>query len=298
MSAQYLQQFIEYKRVDHHASPLTLAAYRQDLCALAQWAAGRPVEGLGKADLRTFVSDMQARGLADTTLRRRWSAIKQYFGFLLDEVEVEGLTRVPTRGFKFSCSNKEESFHLEPEQRRQLFAHLEAGAATPIGKLDLALFGVLYFAGLRVTEGVSRTFTDLSEEVGQRRLHVLGKRNKVRDVVLHPQAVEWLEAWLAVRPDVEGESHLFLHPSRRRVVSRKLAWRRLKQAMRKAGLDEETVKRTSPHTLRHTRATDLLNAGVDLLVIRTFLGHSDVKTTQIYAHVTDPAVDAAVLGVD
>lgn len=298
MPPQFLQEFIEFKRIDHRCSPLTVEAYQRDLHALAQWASGRPVEGLGKADLRTYVSDMQARGMADTTLRRRWSAIKQYFGFLLDEVEVEGLTRVPMRGFKFAYSNKEESFHLEPEQRRQLFAHLEAGAAIPIGKLDLALFGLLYFAGLRVTEGVSRTFADLSEEGGQRRLHVLGKRSKVRDVVLHPQAVAWLEAWLAVRPDVVGESHLFLHPSRRRVVSRKLAWRRLKQVMRKAGLDEEIVERTSPHTLRHTRATDLLNARVDLLIIRTFLGHSDVKTTQIYAHVTDPAVDAAVLGVD
>jgi site-specific recombinase XerD len=298
MSPQFIEQFLAFKQIDHGATSLTLDAYRQDLHALADWASGRPVESLGKADLRTFVADMQARGLADATLRRRWSAFRQYFAFLIDEAELEDLARTPTRGFKFSRADYEEAFHLEPEQRRQLFEHLEQKANTPIGKLDLALFGLLYFAGLRVTEGVSRTFADLSEESGQRRLHVLGKRNKVRSVVLHPQAVEWLEAWLAVRPQVEGEPHLFLHPSRRRVVSRKLAWRRLKQSMRKAGLGEEAVQRTSPHTLRHTRATDLLNAGVDLLVIRTFLGHSDVKTTQIYAHVTDPAVDAAVLGVD
>jgi len=298
MLPRFLQEFIDYKRIDHRASPLTLEAYGRDLAALAQWASDRPVEDLGKADLRSYVADMQARGIANATLRRRWSAFRQYYDFVRDEGLVEDLVSAPTRGFKFSQADEEESFHLEPEQRWRLFEHLEECAGTPIGKLDLALFGVIYYGGLRVTEGVSRTFDDLYDENGHRRLHVLGKRNKVRNVVLHPKAMEWLEAWLEVRPDVEGDPHLFIHPSRRTVVSRKLAWRRLKKAMRDAGLDEEVIRRSSLHTLRHTRATDLLNGEVDLMIICSFLGHADVRTTQIYTHVTDPAVDAAVLGVD
>ena len=298
MLPRFLHEFIDFKRIDHRSSPLTLDAYRRDLHSLAKWASDRPVETLEKGDLRQFVSDMQGQGLADATLRRRWSSFRQYYSFIRDEGLVEDLVSTPTRGFKFTKTDEVESFHLEPEQRQQLFGHLEQRVDTPIGKMDRALFGLLYFAALRVTEGVSRTFEDIYEEGGHRRLHVLGKRSKVRDVVLHPKAVEWLEAWLEVRPAVEADPHLFIHPSRRRPVSRNLAWRRLKNAMQDAGLGEDAVQRTSPHTLRHTRATDLMNAGVDLILICSFLGHSDVKTTQIYTHVTDPAVDAAVLGVD
>ena len=297
---EFVEEFLEFKKIDHRCSPLTLDAYRRDLYALGQVFPEHVVETLTKADLRHYVADMQEKGAADATIRRRWSALTQYFSYLIDEAKVAELTSVPTRGFKFPISSREEAFHLVPEQRRQLFEFLELRAERDaMGTLDLALYGLLYYAGLRVTEGVSRTFADLYEEDGHRRLHVLGKRNKEREVVLHPMAVEWLDAWLSVRPDVAQEpNYLFVHPSRRQVVSRKLAWRRLKQKMREAGLDEDTVQRTSPHTLRHTRASDIRREGYDMLVIQRFLGHASVRTTEIYTHVQDAEVDNAVLGVD
>lgn len=289
--------FLDFKRIDHRCSPLTLAAYQNDLEALAEWGRGHRISlaKLTKVDMRRFVSEMQKQGLADTTIRRRWSTWSQFFAYLIDEVELDDLKRSPTRGFRFPVTDTREAFHLQPEQRKQLFRHLENKATNALGKLDLALFGLLYYAGLRVSEGISRTFDDVQE--GGNRLIVVGKRNKKRVVAIHPTARLWLEEWLAVRPVVE-DRHLFIHPSRKKPMSRRLAGRRLKKALAAAGLGEEIVKRTSPHTLRHTRATDLRRAGYDLLVIRRFLGHAFVKTTEIYTHVDDPEVDEAVLKVD
>jgi len=162
---------------------------------------------------------------------------------------------------------------------------------------------LLYFAALRVSEGVSRTYNDLYEEGGHRRLHVIGKRSKEREVVLHPQAISWLEAWLEVRPDIVlNPDYLFLHPSRETVVSRKLVWSRLKKAVHDAGFDKEIVNQVSPHTMRHSRASDLKRADYPPPVIQRLLGHSSVQTTEIYLHPdekkVDKEVDDAVLGVD
>lgn len=295
---RFIGEFLEFKQIDHQCSSLTLAAYTHDLHALAQWCSSQAVEIPTKADMRRFVADMKTTGLADSTVKRRWSAYNQFFNYLIDEELVEELTRSPTRGFKHTINDREESFHLEPEQRKQFFEYLEKNAKKVIGKLDLALFGLLYYAGLRVTEGVTRTFQDLHEDSGHWRLHVLGKRNKERDVVVHPTAFKWLDEWLKARPDIKDSSYLFIHPSHKKVVSRRLVGRRLKKVLRQAGLDEETVKRTSPHSLRHSRASDLSREGYRSSLIQRFLGHSHLRTTGIYIHVADPEVDAAVLGVD
>jgi site-specific recombinase XerD len=296
----FINDFLEFKKIDHHCSPLTIDAYRRDLHALQRWW-GHPLETLSKADMRRYVADMEVKGMSDATIKRQWSTFTQFFAYLIDEAEIDGLARSPTRGFKFPINDREESFHLEPEQRKQLFDYLiEESVKSSIGKLDLSLFGLLYYAGLRVSEGVTRTFEDMyTDENGHPRLHIIGKRNKERVVVIHPTALKWLQDWFDARPQIVlNPDYLFIHPARKQVISRKLAWRRLKTAMQNAGLDEETIKQTSPHTLRHTRATDLRKGGYDLLVIRRFLGHSSVRTTEIYTHIEDPEVDKAVLGVN
>lgn len=293
----FIKDFLCYKKIDHQASVLSLDAYYRDLRTLVSFAGGQPLEKLTRADLRRYVVAMRAKGLADTTIRRQWSTFSQFFTFLMDEVEDAGVKKSPTKGFKFSNSEKQESFHLEIEERKQLFTHLQTSATTPKGKLDCALFGLLYYCGLRVTEGVTRRLCDIREdEHGHFRLDVVGKRNKRRTVVIHPTAYSWLTDWLHIRPDTSDL--VFIHPSTKNPVSRKLAWERLKGAMKKAGLSEDVVKKTGPHTLRHSRASDLHNAGYDLIVVRDFLGHSQIQTTGIYIHKTSPQVDSAVLGVD
>ena len=296
---KFTEEFLEFKRIDHRSSPLTLDAYRRDLRALMQWCSGQALETLTKADIRKYVADMKEKGFADTTIRRQGSTFNQFFTFLIDEAKVDGLNRSPIRGFKFPITNQEEANHLEPEQRKQLFDYLERNTKDGMGKLLLALFGLLYYAGLRVTEGVTRTFEDIFEDGGHQRLHILGKRNKERTAIIHSTAMKWLSIWLNVRPEIElNPNYLFIHPSRKTPISRKFVWRHLKGALHKAGLDEETVLRTSPHSLRHTRASDLRRAGYDMLIIKRFLGHASVRTTEIYTHIEDPEVDAAILGVD
>jgi|ETNmetMinimDraft_2_1059921.scaffolds.fasta_scaffold83167_2 site-specific recombinase XerD len=106
--------FLEFKLIDHRCSPLTLSAYKQDLHALEQWCSIQALENPTKADMRRFVADMKKKGLADSTVKRRWSAYNQFFDYLIDEEKVEGLTRSPTRGFKHPIIDQEEAFHLEP----------------------------------------------------------------------------------------------------------------------------------------------------------------------------------------
>lgn len=292
-----IELFLAYKETVHYSSPLTIKAYRQDLHALEKWFCGHPLEALGKVEYRRYITEMRERGVADMTRRRRHSTCGQFYDFLINELEMKEIEKNPVKGLKVPVEGKEESYHLPLEYRRQLLGYLEGKATSPKGKMDLAFYGMLYYGALRVTEGVSRRLADIIKgEDGHYRLNVLGKRNKRRVVIIHPTAFHWLSGWLDARENISD--FIFIHPTKKRVISRQLAWDRLKRIMRNAGFPEEIMEKTGNHTLRHTRASDLSNAGVDMKIIQDFLGHSSVAVTALYVHKTDGQVDEAVLGVD
>lgn len=266
----------------HGRSEATIKAYRRDLTELAL-AAPLGLARLSSPDLRRHALALRRdRGFARTTIRRKLAAYSSFFRFLqgMGEVDTNPVRAVPKPPIKNT-----ERPHLSIDEREQLFSYLGSSGRESI--FNLALFGTIYYAGLRVSEACNLVLKDVSWQLDVLRLSVLGKGQKTRLVPLHSRASNWLNTWLDLKPK---NDFLFVHPRFSRQLNRKFIWRRLKKVAVNAGLNSKIY----PHILRHSIATHLLEAGTDLAVIRRFLGHASVTTTQIYAHVTDSSIDAAI----
>ena len=275
-----LEQFRDYLALEVGSSPHTVANYLRDLRRLAAHAAARgdaTPEALTAAGLREFVYALKDVGLSPATIRRQVSAIRTYFKFLLGEGYVA----------------RDPSERLESPKRWQTLpavltvaevARLVAApnADEPLGIRDGALLEFAYASGARVSELVSVKLQDIFYEDGLAR--VLGKGSKQRVVPVGRRALGAVALYAReIRPKLDrgkGRGVLFLN-ARGTPLSRVGAWGIIKRAARRAGI----AKRVTPHTLRHTFATHLLEGGADLRAVQEMLGHADLATTQIYTHV-------------
>jgi integrase/recombinase XerD len=275
-----LDRFGEFLTLEQGASARTVEAYGRDLARLADWSATRhrvtPRE-LSPADLRAFVYHLKDLGLAPASIRRSVSAVRSYFAFLLGEAEVA----------------HDPSTRLEvPKRWRTLPNVLTANDVKrlmdavpvdePLAFRDRAMLELAYGAGLRVSEWIGIATQDLQLDEGV--VRVLGKGAKERLVPVGRVAIGAVAVYLReLRPRLErgqGKGRLFLN-ARGRPLSRMGAWGILRKYVRRARL---TV-RVTPHTLRHSFATHLLEGGADLRAVQEMLGHVDISTTQIYTHV-------------
>ncbi len=254
------------------AAANTLAAYRRDLVA-----AQREIGELARADAAALSRLERAwAALAPSSLARRSSALRQYFGFL----HAEGLR-----------SDDPSGALPRPRTRRplpRLLGHGEIGALFALAEADavvggtealrmLVLLELLYGSGLRATELVSLPLAAAPRDAPL--LSITGKGGQQRLVPIGARAAAALRGWLAVRPG----SGSFVFPSPRGGhLSRVRLFQLLRALAARAGIDPEKV---SPHVLRHAFATHLLEGGADLRVLQTLLGHADIATTQIYTHV-------------
>lgn len=275
-----LEGFRDFLSLEAGNSPHTVEAYLRDLRRLAEFAAGQGVEEptrLTRPMLREFVFALKDLGLSAATIRRHVSAVRTYFGFLLGE----GMVR------------EDPSDRLEsPRLGRSLpdtltVAEVEALLAAPsidepLGWRDRALLELGYGAGLRVSELCGLGLTDLVLAEGL--VRVLGKGSKERVVPLGRGVLGALSVYLhTVRPALDRgatRQRVFLN-ARGQPLSRVGAWGIVKRASGRAGI----AKTVTPHTLRHSFATHLLEGGADLRAVQEMLGHADLSTTQIYTHV-------------
>ncbi|MXY24666.1 MAG: site-specific tyrosine recombinase XerD [Acidobacteria bacterium] len=268
-------------------SPHTLASYRRDLAALAAYADSRrkELDRLGRQDLEAFVRERMTDGLAPRSVARVVASVRSFYRFLvadgrIDENPAEDLR--PPRSWPALPSA------LSAEAIDTLIAQPDTG--TPAGLRDRALIELLYATGLRVTELVSLRPGDLNLRHGY--LTCLGKGNKERLVPMGAPAVEWVTRYRdEARPALlkgRTSSWLFVNARGGGKLSRVGFWKKLKQYGQRAGLPRDL----SPHVLRHSFATHLLERGADLRSIQTLLGHSDLSTTQIYTHVLDARLKA------
>jgi len=280
MSAFRLQTFLEHLLLERGLSERTLDAYGRDVGRLIAFLRARGVERPGEAtaaDLRAFVYDLKDRGLEATSIRRALSAVRTYFAFLLAEGHV--------------VSDPSERLEA-PRSWRRLPGVLSRGeierlleAPDPMDRLywrDRALLEFAYASGVRVGELITLRLRDLWLEDGF--ASVYGKGAKERLVPIGRSAVRALDLYLReLRPRLEkgeGDGVVFLN-ARGRPLSRMGAWKILRKHVERAGIR----KRVTPHTLRHTFATHLLEGGADLAAVQEMLGHADIATTQIYTHV-------------
>ena len=275
-----LERFDEYLSLEQGSSARTNEAYGRDLARLAGWAVAKGVrapDGLTPAHLREFVYHLKDLGLAPSSIRRGLSAIRTWYRFLLAEGVVQ----------------KDPSERIEtPRKWRTLpevltVAEVEAliGAITldePLAFRDRAMLELAYGAGLRVSEWIGIGVKDILLE--DLVIRVFGKGGKERLVPIGRQAAGALAMYLReLRPALErghGEGRLFLN-ARGRPLSRMGAWTILRKYVDASGI----TKTVTPHTLRHSFATHLLEGGADLRAVQEMLGHADISTTQIYTHV-------------
>lgn len=279
-----IETFVEYLHVERNASQLTLKSYQEDLSALV--AHLEEVEGccpriseINTLDLRGFVADLQQSGYAKTTIARRLACLRSFFRFAVREGWIESNVAKPLRNPR---SGRRLPHFLTADEIGRL---LEApSASTYLGLRDRAILETMYSAGLRVSELVGLSERDLDLSAGL--VRVKGKGRKERLAPLGSYAVSALKKWLVVRKadDKSTKNHsdaVFLNRFGKRLTSRSVG-RMLEKYLKQSGLDQ----RTSPHTLRHSFATHLLDRGADIRSVQELLGHKSLITTQIYTHVS------------
>ncbi len=275
-----IEDFLAMLAAERGAAANTLAAYRRDLEGAEDMI----------GDLVAADRDALARlgrgwvSLAPATVARKASALRQFYGFLLDE---KRRADDPSPALPRPAPRRPLPKILSHGEIEVLFARaeLEAEADRPEAVRLLALLELLYGSGLRATELVGLPLAAVPRDAPL--LTVTGKGSQQRIVPVSGRARQALSRWLAVRP----EGGKFLFPSRGKHLTRIRLYQLVKELAGRAGIDPAKV---SPHVLRHAFATHLLEGGADLRVLQTLLGHADIATTQIYTHVDSARLVALV----
>lgn len=280
-----IEQFLVWMASERGRAPLTLAAYRRDLVVYGSWLTAHDLglATVATGDLERFLAERRAAGAAASSAARQLAAIRMLHRFLLDEglrsddptVELEGI-RVPS-GLPHPLT--------ESEVERLLAAVV--GDDTRALR-DRALLEFLYATGARISEVCDLSLRDLDRS--ERVVRLFGKGSKER-VVPYGRAAEqalgeWLETgrprWAPERGRRRSDEEAVFLSSRGRRLSRQAAWTIVRSRAEACGLSD----RVSPHVLRHSCATHLLDHGVDLRIVQEMLGHSSISTTQVYTKVS------------
>jgi len=276
----WLESFRDFLALESGHSANTVEAYLRDLRRMGDFAASRGIRDparLTRVQLREFVFLLKDLGLSPSSIRRSVSAIRTYYGFLLGEGRVKD----------------DPSDRLESPRRGRVLpetlsvSEVEALLASPkveqpLAWRDRSLLELAYGAGLRVSELCSLGLTDLL--LTENLIRVFGKGSKERLVPIGRSVIGAVSVYLhTMRPELDrGKSKgRVLLNARGEPLSRVGAWGVVKRAAERAGI----TKRVTPHTLRHSFATHLLEGGADLRAVQEMLGHADLSTTQIYTHV-------------
>ena len=275
--------FLHHLTTERNASPNTVRAYEEDLTLFSQFlaeiekadpAAVDPTTADSKR-LRRYSAWLSGRGYAASTVARRLASLRSFYRYQRRQGVMTG---DPAGGLR----NPKQSKRLPKMLRVEEIIALLDGipTETALGVRDRAMFETLYGGGLRVSELVGLNLDDLDAE--QFLLRVRGKGKRERLSPIGPMATSWIIGWSALRqPKRVGEPALFLNRFGTRLSTRSVG-RLLEEHLVRQGLDPSA----SPHTLRHSFATHLLDRGADLRSVQELLGHRSLTTTQIYTHVT------------
>jgi integrase/recombinase XerD len=282
-----IDTYLTYLRDVRRMSPNTVESYARDLAALGAFAEaqGVSVDALGRRELESFVRSLMSGGLAPRSVARAVACIRGFYRFLALEKTLE---QSPADDLRPPKAWPALPRYLDLAEVDRLLA--QPDTSTPRGLRDKALIEVLYATGLRVSELVALRASDLNLDEGY--LTCMGKGDKERMVPLGHEAADWVRRYVREgRPALAGARastpRLFVN-ARGGSLSRVGFWKVLKAYGRKAGIPRDI----SPHVLRHSFATHLLERGADLRMIQVMLGHADLSTTQIYTHVLEARLRA------
>lgn len=271
-----LLQFLDHLTVERGLAAASVAAYRADLRLFFEGCGKGPKE-VAREDVRAFLARQRADGHSAATAARRLVALRTFYRFLQLERQVQ---EDPTENVDSPRGLKRLPQYLTAEEVERLLASPEV--VSPTGLRNRAILEVLYATGIRVSELTGLTLERYNPEAGY--ILVMGKGSKERVVPLGEVAQDWVERYRAEsRPKLlkKRASHALFVSTRGAGMSRQMVWIMIGAYARQAGI----AKHLSPHTLRHSFATHLLEHGADLRSVQLLLGHSDISTTQIYTHV-------------
>jgi integrase/recombinase XerC len=286
-----IAQFLQYLRVERGASPHTLKGYREDLHALAEYLADGDGQtpapaSISMGELRGFVSALHEAGYAKSSISRRLASVRSFMRF----GQREGWAKSnPAKALRNPRKSRKLPHFLTTDEIGKLLDAPQGNVPQAIR--DRAILETLYSAGLRVSELVGLTDGDLDFAAGIIRIRGKGKRERLAPIGSYAARAlkRWLDARkLSQREKTGRDAPVFTNKFGTRLTTRSVA-RMLEKYLKETGLDS----RTSPHTLRHSFATHLLDRGADIRSVQELLGHKSLVTTQIYTHVSTANLRAA-----
>ncbi|MGI6486712.1 MAG: tyrosine recombinase XerC [Syntrophomonadaceae bacterium] len=290
---QYVDYFIEHLRVEKNASPMTLTCYRTDLNQFFDYMADDyeiPSEELKKdvinhQSVRRYLGHLQMRGLSRATMARKLASLRSFVRYLCREAVLDGN---PIAVIATPRQEKKLPRFLYPEEVKILVEAPDTGSV--MGMRDRAILELLYATGIRVSELVALDLNHI--DTRERMVRVLGKGNKERIVPIGSQAVQAIDTYL-----IKSRRYLLAKNSNRSTgalflnrFGSRLSARSIRNVINKYVEEIALNQKVSPHTLRHTFATHLLNGGADLRSVQELLGHVKLSTTQVYTHVTNERI--------
>ncbi len=277
-------RFLNYLRVERNCSELTVKSYREDLEALLEYLQDgfdvmpQPCQ-LTTLDLRSYIAAVSEAGYAKTSIARRLASLRSFFRYC----QREGLvTANPAKPLRNPRPNRKLPHFMSSAEIDKLLR--APPASEPLGLRDRAILETIYSAGLRVSELVGINDGDIDFTAGVIRVRGKGRRERLAPMGSHAQRAtrKWLQQrQLAKGVAVGDAAPTFTNKFGRRISTRSIA-RMLEKYLKITGLD----LRSSPHTLRHSFATHLLDHGADIRSVQELLGHKSLSTTQIYTHVS------------
>jgi integrase/recombinase XerD len=281
-----VRSYLDFCRIEKGLAVNSLQAFRRDLERFGVFLDGLPPEQVTLEFLRRYVDRLRGEGLAKRSIARHISSLRGFFHYLIQEGV---LTSDPCELLVPMRMEQSIPKYLTPKRVNQLLDSETTGEL--VGCRNRAMIDLLYATGVRVSELVSLRISDLDEASGT--LRVLGKGNKQRIIPIGREALRSVRSFLVEgRPSLlKGRTSPYLFVTARGTrMTRQGFWKLLKERGKAAGIFGDL----SPHVLRHTFATHLLEGGADLRSVQSMLGHSDIGTTQIYTHVLRSQLERTV----
>ena len=277
-SRNIITEYLSYLKVEKGLAANSLASYERDLAKLKAWTDKNGFDPLTltRQDLREWLIDLGHTKLSENSKRRMISAMRGFYKFLMIDGHIKTNPSdnldSPQKGFylpKFLNQHEIETLLAQPD------------VSNEIGLRDRAILELMYASGLRVSEAVNVKMSDLDLDSGI--LTTTGKGSKTRRVPVGSSAVEWLKTYLVARRKKQNNDvqNLFVTPLGK-PINRQAIYNSIREYAAKCGFQG-----VSPHTLRHSFATHLIQNRADIRSVQQMLGHADISTTQIYTHITD-----------
>ncbi len=273
----FIREYLSYCRVEKGLSANSIESYANDLARLDSWADknGEDLLVLTRTDLREWLIDLSAEKLSENSKRRLISAVRGFYKFLMFDGHIKNNPAedlvAPQKGVylpRFLNQSEIEMLLSVPD------------TSTEIGLRDRAILELMYASGLRVSEAANVRINDIDLDGGI--LTTTGKGSKTRRVPVGASAIEWIRSYLAVRRRKENIeiNNMFVNIAGS-PIDRQVIYVSITQYAERCGLTG-----VSPHTLRHSFATHLIQNNADIRSVQQMLGHADISTTQIYTHIT------------